>query len=252
MWTDYFSKLMNDAMTQAKARNHRLSLRAYAKSIDLAPGMLSEIIRRKRVISFPLAVSICERAAIGADSLAELRRLHGDAQSKKQRRVLSMNVAELILDPDYYRYLCALEVLPAPVSQADLGEFLSLSKDRVEKLTSVLSDLEVVEADGKTVRWLGAYLTVEENISNKAIQNFHRRNLESAIEGISLPIDQREYTSVIFAGSEALLGQGKEAIREWRTNLSERMRGASPDRIYQLSIELRPVSPKAAKKRGDA
>lgn len=239
---------MSDAMAQAKARNARLSLRAYAKSIDLAPGMLSEIVRRKRVISFPLAISICERAQVGPDEIQELRRLHDDVQNKKQRRILSMNVAELILDPDYYRFLCALEILPAPVSQADLVSFLSLSKERVEQLASVLSDLEVIELDGKNVRWLGAYLTVEENISNKSIQNFHRRNLESAIEGLSLPIEEREYTSVIFAGTDALMSEGKSAIREWRTSLSEKMRGASPDRIYQLSIELRPVSPKAAKK----
>ena len=205
---------MAEAMARAKERNRRLSLRGYAKSIDLAPGMLSEIIRRKRVISFPLTLSICERAQIDADSITELRRLHDEGSNKKQRRILSMNVAELILDPDYYRFLCALEILPSPVSQADLAQFLGLAKERIEQLASVLSDLEVVELSGKNVRWLGAYLTVEENISSQAIRNFHRRNLESAIQGLSLPIEEREYTSVIFAGSEALMGEGKQAIRE--------------------------------------
>lgn len=242
MWTTSFSRALADAFERAQSRNKAISMRAFAQHLDIAPGMLSEILRERRVISFKRALEICEKAGLSKEAIDKLRRLHDAGSGETKRTVLGGQIAELILNRDYYRLLCSLEILPAPVTLAQVAEYLEMSAEDLKPIVDVLVQLEVIRTDGKALVWGGDYLTLQEDVPSKKIQAFHRTNLEDAATALDLPVGEREFSSVTFAATKSEIEVAKKIMRGVRDKVPQAMRGESPDTIYQFSMQLRPLS----------
>lgn len=242
MWSSSFSQALSDAFEKARKRNKSISLRGYAQRLGIAPGMLSEIIRERRVISFERALEICEKAELDSAAIENIRRLHDNSTGAKARVTLGAQAADLVLNPHYYQLLCALEILPAPATIADVARFLEMKTDDLSPIVDTLAKLEVIDVKGKTLAWRGNYLTMAEDVPNKKIQAFHRSTLIEAAEGLDLPVAEREYTSVTFAGTKRQIEIAKKMIRKLRDQLPEAMRGSDPDTVYRLSVQLSPLS----------
>lgn len=242
MWRPYFVQIMNEAFESARSRNKSFSLRSFARVLGVSPGFLSEILRNKRDIRPERAVEVAERAKVPEQALRRLRVLALDEPGDDHHYVLTGKDVQLLTDPVYYRVLSAFEVLPRPCTQADILKLLGGDTVRLSGTVELLCRLELIEKDGDELFWLGRNVKTTEDVPSDQIRAFHRETIGEAIDSLALPVDEREITTVIFAGAEGLMPTAKKDIRKFRELLVESMEGKPTDRVYQLSIQLVPVS----------
>jgi uncharacterized protein (TIGR02147 family) len=241
MWQRFFSQLLQNAFDAAVAADPALSLRGFARRLDVSPGVLSEIFRNQRKISAARALEIARAAQLDAAALAQLEKLMS-LKAESSREILSGEAIELVMNPEYYRLLCALEVLPVPATIEEITRFLGFEPKALEAAVRRLESFGILYVEGTQIYWGGRYVTTTEDIPSEKIREFHRQALRQAGDDLALPVQEREYTSVIFAGCHARLPEAKNQIRIFRDELSDAMRDAKPDSVYQLSIQLRPLS----------
>jgi plasmid maintenance system antidote protein VapI len=242
MWHRYFSQVLLNSFSAAVRAEPKLSLRGYAKRLDVSPSVLSEIFRDQRKISKERALQIAQMANMEPAVLQQLEKLMALKTDTTPRRVLSGDAVDLVMNPDYYRLLCALEVLPTPTTVEDISAFLSVDRGTLVAAVEKLQSFGILFLEGPQIYWGGLHLTTTDDIPSEKIREFHRNALKQATDDLALPVTEREYTSVIFAGSHARLSEAKSHIRTFRDTLSDSMRDSRPDSVYQLTIQLRPVS----------
>lgn len=242
MWSKYFSDAIAESFAQAQKRRN-ISLRGFAKLVGAPSGMVSEIIRAKRVISFSRAMEICEKAQISPETVAKIKRSYEEQKIRKNRTVLPATIVEIILNADYYRFLCALEILPKPATFAEVADFLDVKIDLLKGLSATLAELDIIAVEDSKITWKGDYLATPENLTSQKIRAYHKKTIEDSVQGLELPLEDREITSVIFAGRKDQMEDAKAVLRNVRDTISETMGGAiDPDTVYQLSVQLRPIS----------
>lgn len=241
MWQDFFARLVEASFEEAKKKNKQTSLRGFAKKLETAPGMVSEIMRGRRHVSWDRACRIAEKAEFSPLDRERLDKLYKVGEIKRPRKILKDEAVELILNPTYYRVLCAFEIIPAPVTFECLSQFLEISQDEINKVISHLQTLSVVGVQGNEITWNGQHVSTPADIASQDVQNFFRTNLADAANNLSLPPSEREYTTITFAGNISEMSEAKKKIRQFREQLSDSMQ-VEPNQIFQLSIQLSPVS----------
>lgn len=217
-------------------------MRAYARNIGVSPGTISEIFGERRKISPQLALQIAQKAKFDPAALQRLRQLIDSNDETSSRRLLSSQAVDLIMNPLYYRLICAMDILPSPTTANEIAAFLSADGEEIARVIEVLRELEIVDTKGAAVSWRGQHVITPPDVPSAKVQAFHRGTLKDAAADLRLPVNEREYTTVVFAANEARMAGAKQQIRAFRDDLAESMRDSRPDRIYQLSIQLRPVS----------
>lgn len=240
-WQEYFSRVLGDSFEAAKKRNARMSLRSFSRRLEVAPGMFSEIVRGRRHVTWERAVKIAAAAKFPPAELDRLRKLREVDFERRPRKVLQDSALDLILNPLYYRVLCAFEILPKPASAAAFADFLAADAAEIARVLETLIELGLVRGEGEAYSWNGSHLTTPAGITSEKVQEFFRRDLEAAAAALAVPPADREYTTITFAGNMSEMAAAKTQIREFRERLSDSMH-VEPDRIFQLSIQLRPVS----------
>lgn len=244
MWEPYFTQIIEDAFEAAKEKEETLSLRTFAKRLGLSASVLSEILRGKRGLVPQRAMLVAERAGVPTNAQKRLRRMIESLEDETaDRSLLQGDAIELIMNPAYYALLSALEVLPVPCPITELSAFLNVGREDIEQIVERLSKHNVVEREDENVYWWGRHVTTTADVPNESIRSFHRDNLSRTIEMLdTVPLEQRELTTITFAASEARLPLAKAEIRKFRDALATNMHGKKTDRVYQLSIQLVPVS----------
>ena len=250
MWHYYFSSSLRQHVDNAvDSEGAKLSLRKFAQRVETSPSVLSEILRNRRQLSAERSMEIAEKAGFTKKELDKLRSLmNSKDQEWSERDQLSTSALSLITNPLYYRIICALEILESPIMRKDLEEFLSASREAVSSALETLEVLDIVTQKANEIKWSGRHVTTTNDVPHASIRAFHKATLNGAISDLAISPAEREYTTVVFAGNTSELQNAKGEIRHFRDVLSKKMRSNNPDCIYQLSIQLRPVSKKFGKK----
>lgn len=242
MWHKYFVKNLDTSFKAVQSRNEAVSLRGYAKKVGVSGGMLSEILRGQRRISLVRALKIAEKAEFSAAVIRRMEELHRDSSRETSRLILKEQAYDLISNPLYHRVLCALEILRNEATVASLSSALETNIIELRKILKRLQKLEIVKIEGEKVIWNGQHVTAPDDFPSRKIRTFFRKNLKEAAEALNLPVQEREYTAVTFAGSMTHMPEAKDQIRAFREALSNSMNTDTSDQIFQLCIQLRPVS----------
>jgi uncharacterized protein (TIGR02147 family) len=177
-----------------------------------------------------------------------------DAKSqKKVPRVRYEPMAQddfhLIADWTYFAILSLLELPECRFEVNWIASRLGISETRAEECMIRLQHMKIVaDVDGvwKQVRQpLKADLTESTPVTRK----FHKGVLARAAKTIdSVPIDVRDYSAMTFAMDPALVPYAVKRIRHFRRELVEELERADvPKEVYQVAIQLFPLSKKEKK-----
>ncbi|MGZ3705606.1 MAG: helix-turn-helix domain-containing protein, partial [Bdellovibrionota bacterium] len=102
MWQRYFSQILQDSFEAAKKSDPKLSLRGFAKRLDVSPSVLSEIFRDQRKISGKRAMEIALAAGLDEAVLRQLEKNIRSTTPARPRELLSSEVVDLVMNPLYY------------------------------------------------------------------------------------------------------------------------------------------------------
>jgi uncharacterized protein (TIGR02147 family) len=245
-------QLLLQSLTQLRLRNPSYSLRSLARKIECSPAALSEILNNKRRVSAKLAGRIVDR--LGIDPVEKKRVLdlfvaRNGGQAKSEE--LETQYSEIATDQfravsEWYHF--------AILSLAETKDFRDDPRwiaDRLNvRLPEIVTALERLERLGMlhrdkrgTLEPSGKQFATTDEIAFAALRGYHSEILELARNSLERDgLERRDFTTMTMAVDPVRLVQAKKMIRQFRAKLCDYLERGERTEVYQLSVNLFPLS----------
>lgn len=239
--------------------NRAYSLRAFARQLELAPSMLSEVLRGKKNLSTSAALKVARKLGLEAREVEYFMQLvqlesTDDPDLKAalagriydvagQRKVHDFSVDLFKTISDWY-HLPILELSRLDGFRLDADRAagaLGISRLEAEVAIERLERLELLKRDrkGRLVKERDLWM-ISAKVPNESLRRYHRQMLEKAIQSL-----ESQTPSEKFVGSETFgidpgqLGEAGEIIERFlgeMTQLSKRARKRTA--VYHLGTQF--------------
>lgn len=243
---------LRENFANAKARNPRLSLRAFAKKLGIPAPALSEIMQGRRRASARYAARIL--AASSASPLVEANILgtgfySGAAQppNANARKYLELRADqfEVISSWVHFAILSLLE-LPRFIGEAKaIAERLGVSVREAQQAGARLERLGLVKRKGS--RYLLA--ATETNISSSdgvpsaAVRRSHVEYLELAQASlIRDEIAARDFSGLTIRANPRQLESARQLIRDFQDRLADHLESGECTEVFRINVQVFPLT----------
>lgn len=228
-----------------KARNSQYSLRAFARHLQIGSGPLSEILARKRRLTHKQIQRFAERLALSPPEIAQwINRDGGDGPTPltPEYQQLESDTFTVIADWYHFAILSLLETDGAKLElkwiAARLGISLIEARLAVERLERLKMIRQRESGFEVTTGW-----TTTHDVPCAAKRHFHRQSLERTMSRLDeVSLDKRDVTSITMAIDPQKIPKAKALIKKFRRDLAQILETGVKQEVYQLSIQLMPVS----------
>ena len=209
-----------------KARNQYYSLRAFAQSLGIGSGALSEILKGKRNLGINKAKAIVDKLNFDENekenflnSVLEVKPAK-KPQSNTEIRELSAEIFEIVSSPTCMSILALADVdnfrldvewmsLKLGIKQKDIAYALKLMRE--VGLLEVINGIEQICPD---------FVFSPDGIPSRAIKNYHHQMLDMAANAIEeQSVDKRDITGLSFAIDSEDLPKLKKDIMNFQKRM---------------------------------
>lgn len=231
-------------------RNPSYSRRAFAKSLSIPPGRLSELMSGKRAftashldkIATALALPSEKRRAMFAAWVSERQIVASDELTQAKVKV-SDELFAVIAEWPHYAILSLVCTSGFRPSYAWVAMRLGISAVEVRTCVDRLVRCGLLLKLDR--RWVPTHRAIctDTDVYSAALRRSHRESLEQAIDAIeSVPLLLRHFTSTTMAIDPAKLPQAKRLIESFHAAMETLLESGTPREVYNLNIQLIPVT----------
>lgn len=242
-----------DEFTSRCKRNPRYSIRSFANLLKVDSSSLSKILSGTRKISPRMLANFIKK--LGADpKISEALLRYASINAKKNHiegttfsqeyRQLTIDTFEVISEWYYYAILELTYVKNFQSSPSWIANTLGISTDEVRIALDRLLRLELlIEKQGKYIKTEKHTTNFSEEITSHAHKLFQKKVLDQALNAIdNTAPDEKDITSITMSIDEKKINQAKLLIKKFRRNLCKFMEDGDQTRVYNLAIQLYPIS----------
>lgn len=239
-----FAFFLQGELVKRCKKNPRYSLRAFAKTLDIDPSLLSKILRGKKSIGRKLIRDFGFKLGLSPQAVEKFATPH---QFSNDYVPLSMDVFHLISDWCHYAILQLMDVEGFRPDPQWIARQLGISHAEAQEALVRLERLKLAE---KTAS--GAYLPTREKLTttgfdftSQAQRKHQEQLLHRAIAALEqVPYEQRDQSSIIMAIDPEQLPYARERIKEFRRALDAELeaRSRSKKSVYAISVSFFPLS----------
>lgn len=232
---------------ERKRGNPRFSLRSFAKKLGLSSGAMHEILSGRRRLTPRQAVRIAER--LFPDEAGRTRFV-ALADGKPPRNSDSTPYQEVSEDlfrvmSDWYHFPI-LALCQTKGFQSDphwIANRLGISPQEAENAVHRLERAGLLGRENGTLVPTQQNLATGTDIPSEAIRMFHLQMLDNTREAIvSLPVEERDVTSICMPTSPAKAALAKTLIREFRRTLCAFLEDADKTEVFTLNVAMYPLT----------
>lgn len=248
-------QLLLKHLAEARVRNPAYSLRSMARKIKISPAALSEVLNAKRRISRKLAEKIMTSLCVPPVEKNELLNLFGTLPQHEKifRKDHYSEVAndqfKIIANWYHFAILSLAETKDFKDESQWIAERLNIRVTEVDAAIHRLKRLGMLRIDenGRLAPSGEQFATTDE-IASAAIRSFHSEVLDLARNSLeTVSLERRDFTTMTMAIDPKRLGKAKKMIRQFRAKLCEYLEQGDITEVYQISINLFPLSQEASK-----
>jgi len=249
MWETAFQQVLREQYALYLEKTGRASaLRSFANQIDLSPSSTSELLSGK--LSWHLRPSRAQLILDRLELLPEvrdrlLRLMSVDVQGGRSE--LRRADYDLLTNWVYPAVLFSYELGPEHRTVSGVATRLGLAEKTVWEITENLLSRGLIERDGEDkFKRTQAFWTTTDNIPDSVIEEHHRSNLDLAKQALDeLTVDERDFTSLTFAGTSDGLATLKKEIRKLYELALALMRNSDTNtEVYRMSVQVFPIKSK--------
>ena len=241
-------QILDRKFRELRAKNASFSLRAFAKRLGTSSGPLSEIMSGKRTVTDRMVRKWVQSPVFDPQERTELAREFGYMPAPAARSVeyvkISKQQMQVIAEWWHFAILSLMKTHDFKSDEEWIALRLGLRLSTVREALSRLESLNLIVRNEKKawVRTSESVRTPDDQI-DAAIQSAHAGLLQVAARKIRvLSPEVRDYTSFIMSIKPERLPQAKAMIREFQDKLSELLEQGETSEVYQLGIQLFPLS----------
>ena len=253
--------LLRRKLNELQAKNPAYSVRAFANRLGMQPSATNEILKGERRISLKMAERLAKKLHLDPSERSEFLR-HFPVRVRRKKRlaenqganpgaepnpdVLRLSGDQFATIADWVHY-GILNLLKTKDPRADFGWMatrLGVSETRVSGAMDRLQRLNLVRREAKG-RWVRVYtrLNTTEDVLDVSIQKSHLADLELARHSLLAdPVGLRDFSSIMFAVSPAILPKAKEILRRAQDEIAELAGETEATEVYRLSTYLFPIT----------
>lgn len=249
------SKILSEELARRKYLNHSYSLRAFAKSLKVSPGELSEAIRGIRPITINFVNKLEKIFNFNEDEKEHLKSLVLIDQGKLSREdyflekkslsklTISQSTFKLISKWYHFAILNLFDCYGFVWCDKYISKRLGIKKSKAKEAMQNLIRIGLVVKRGKK------YQTVDKNIFagdqgfGLAVRTYHQEMLLKAIESIEKDSVEERYSSGIGVPikKEDLKKLEKEIIK-FENRILKKYSSTNADEVYQLQNTFFPIT----------
>lgn len=239
-----------------REKNPAYSLRAFGKFLKISPSRLSEVLSDKRLMTSNQGARIAERLAYSPEMkkkfLECIEQSRGVTRGQvifeasiecREYRQMQMDSFHLIADWYHFAILSLMETRSFKSDVQWIARRLGISIMEARQAAVRLKRLGfLVEVNGKW-KAVSKDLATSNEVSSAALRKSHRQTLEQALTALEeVPLDQRDVTSISMAIDVNKLPAAKKMIQKFRRSLSVFLESGSQTEVYNLNVQLLPVT----------
>ena len=240
-----------------RKKNPSYSLRRMAQQLELPSGRLSEILSGRRRLTKPIALRISERFSYTPERrqqfLAVVEAARKGATSVVYTEAdylqLSTDAFHVLADWHHFAILSLMELHDFDRKPTAIAARLGISSVEARSSLDRMTRLGLIREDGEKMVKTSGNITTTHDIESAALKLSHKQNLDlasAALDDVELAL--RDVTSVTMAIDVAKLPLAKEMIKKFRRQLSAFLESDLKNEVYNLNVQLFPLTKKRSKK----
>lgn len=238
------TELLKAELLRRKRDNKSYSLRAFAEYLQIPPGRLSEILAGKRPISKKMKIKLAER--LGFTAINDFLENSAPSFTFSQRddyHFLTDDTFSVLADWYHFAILSLADTKDFKGDPKWIAKRLNISifqaKDSLEKLKK----LGLIEIKGTRFHKTNKNISTTTDLESQALRISHRQSIEQALLALNeVPLEFRDITSITMAIDLKRLPLAKKVIKEFRLKMSDLLEKGDQSEVYNLNIQLLPVS----------
>lgn len=234
-------------------KNSSYSIRAFAKLLEVDSSTISKILAGKRKISSKKLMGFIEVIGVDPATKEALLRFANTKCKRNQTesqdptdiyRQMTLDSFALISDWYHYAILELTFVEDFKNSPKWIGAKLGISTDEIKIAIARLKRLELLEEKDGTLKKTETFTTnFASGVTSVALKQFQKQMLSMAMDAIeNAAPSEKDITGMTMAIDESKLPEARNLIKKFRRELSEYMEDGKQTRVYQLGIQLYPLS----------
>lgn len=243
--------LQSELMQRCK-RNSQYSLRSFATLLEMDASSVSQIIAGKRKASNKVINHICDKLSAPQDlrqSFMELaQKKTSKTQSKEEHnyRIVAEDVFAYISNWYHYAILELTFVDGFENNPAWIARMLSLTTTEVKMAIERLIRLNLLSDENgrltKTNKFITNFAPGQTSAAHKELQ---KQVIQMGLDAMeNVPQLEKDITSMTMAIDVDKLPEAKKLITKFRRELCEFLEDGHQTRVYQLGLQLYPISKK--------
>ena len=249
------NRLKQDFARRQRA-NPALSLRGYARLLDLHPGTLSNILNGQRLPATKNVKSLLTKL-----ELSPLEKDRIQKQLDQQRlatwiaaktpesaataTVLDENLHyQIISEWEHFAILSLIHTKGFSSRTSWIAKRLGISELRAEyAINNLLNASLLTKTEKGALARTNEKLTTRSEINSSALRKSHKETLQIAGDKLDItPIGQRGYYSETFAIDPENIEIAKKTISEFLKKMSAILESGQQKEVYQLGVQLFPLT----------
>lgn len=219
----------------------------FAKGLGIPASRLSDYINGRRVMTISVAKQVSKNLSLGHADSEHLKNLI-DLDKQKKKTLLpetQLRDDEFSVICDWYHFaILALMGLKSFQSEPQwIADRLNIPVEVTQTALDRLLRLGLIEYRNKKLVATKAQLETTHNIPSESVRRSHRQSLQQVIDGMdAVPVHLRDVTSITVAINRKKINEAKGHIRKFRRKMAELMSQGPKTDVYNLNIQLFPVS----------
>jgi len=238
--------------------NPAYSIRAFSKHIGLSPSYITRVLKGTRSLTIKSSLKICDIFSSTPQERAKIFSIiskEAGIITDKEKNVVSQEEANLNLSvdtfciiSDWYHYAISqlFNLEDFKDDQKWISRKLGISVLEVKMALERMEKLGVIKRNKKNqLVKTSKTLSTTDGVYSAGLRNFHKQILNKAIDAIEeVSIEERSITSITMAINEEKLEAAKKEIAKFRKKMSRFLEKGKKTRVYNLNINLIPLSKK--------
>ena len=244
-------ELLQEELTNRIGKNAKYSLRAFARALEISPATLSLLLARKTPLSKSTLQKIAKSLSLPPDQEQHLKRSiskKGTARGKAYKYV-TLDFFNVLSEWYYFAILSLLEVKGASLDSRWIAKKLGISIFEAKEAVERLKRLDLIAMNDGKWRQTGGPIRIDDTSTISAARRFQKQLLTKAIDSLENdPVEIRDFSSMTFSMKQSQVPLAVEKITGFRRALvSELEEPKDPDSVYNLTIQLFPVTKETSK-----
>ncbi len=232
-------------LEEMKAKNPLISLRGFAKSLDLQPSALSEFLNEKRQFSPALQKKVLEKLTIAPDKKQNLLSVIENDQDtlvEMERIQVDTDSYHLVTDSIYYSILCLIETSDFKEDLAFIAKRLGKTKPEVREAIARLERVGYIKRDANNNMVVSdVHLMTTDDVASMSLRLRHAENMEAAKDALfNLTVDKRYFRFETLAISEEQMPAFKKAAQEFFDKLVTISKQSEKTEVYEFCFNFFP------------